>query len=549
MISESHSSPSLARRRIDACAQSPIIRYARISIELTSPMHIGSGSEDSDSDAGIVFDANGLASIPGSSIKGVLRHAYEHYYQQTQDDVPPTSDLFGGPPTDEALSSKNQGGSITVSWARVHDSNNIPIDQPLNQSQIKEDPVLNLASQPELRDHVRLDHRGTAVQRGKFDELIAAPGLRFTFTLEFRGGLDSEGGVRSDEQTAWNNLLMFFSDPLFRFGGKSRRGFGAFTVIAQDHRTFRLDGSSDAVEEGYETYTRSPEVEWELFSHLPTRLHDPLPKINEGPEEEPIDYFWHKETWLDTCGALDLPHRLNQYIEGSLTPDDHTFWMIAGQNQESPSDSAPLISQSIVWTDDTDGSSKALISKSYIIPGSSLKGTLRHRAAFHYRRLTEDWATPENPQPSITQPTAIDSLFGYVKERNSDQSGVIAPEEVAHAGCVYIDDILSIPGVQQAELQNHVAIDRVLGGAMDHFLYDDHPLEGGRITFGIHIKDAEDQEPQAIQALHLAIDDLCHCRLSLGAHAGRGYGFFKGEYTITQSESALTLSTPDPQDS
>ena len=49
------------------------LTVVRFTLELISPLHIGSGSNSADTDAAVVRDAFGDYRIPGSSLAGALR--------------------------------------------------------------------------------------------------------------------------------------------------------------------------------------------------------------------------------------------------------------------------------------------------------------------------------------------------------------------------------------------------------------------------------------------------------------------------------------------
>ncbi|CAK0739199.1 conserved hypothetical protein [Gammaproteobacteria bacterium] len=187
-----------------------------IVLELTSPLHIGSGEPDGQSDAGVVRDYNGLPGLPGSSVKGMLRAACEEKFGQET-----TRNIFGYP--GEGNSDTGRGGRLWVSWGVIHNTKNEPVKKHLSSKERDQDLVLRDATRPMLRDHVRLTDRGVAEDRGKFDELSVNAGHRFTVELRL--------ATLDGSQEEWKKLHSILCDPLLRMGGKTRRSFGGYEII------------------------------------------------------------------------------------------------------------------------------------------------------------------------------------------------------------------------------------------------------------------------------------------------------------------------------
>jgi CRISPR/Cas system CSM-associated protein Csm3 (group 7 of RAMP superfamily) len=409
-----------------------------VTLELETPMHIGSGNREGGSDAGVVRDHNGLPAIPGTSLQGMLRSAFSE-----------PEKLFGRSGTNKERDN-GRGGRVWLSWATAHNANGQPARGWLTPNQRDQDPVLRDAAAPFLRDHVKLNERGVADDRGKFDELVVSKGHRFTFTLRLATYSTKAEPQHTGEM---KELLTELSSGELRLGGKTRRGLGAFKVV-------------------------TPE-----------------------PIESTSKQF--------TTYKLEL------------TPED--LWMFGG-GLSADSDSAPVIAPFIEWSEGGQGS-QGSVQSTWLIPGSAVKGALRHRTIFHANRLHGHFADlPDSPAKTEAKKKTTDlitKLFGDVTE------------ETAIAGRVYIDDVLLKPGQsQKAPIQNHVSINPFLGGAKDTALFDDQPLFRSNdepIEIEIHLRG---DMPKAFEA---AIEDLCNGYLPLGAHAGRGYGIFTGTKTITKA--------------
>lgn len=212
-----------------------IRRVARLTWQLESPMIVSSGFGGLATDAVCVTDANGLPTIPGSSIAGVLRSLWP---ESTRDAV------FG--------SLEAGGSTVRVSWACLHDAENRPVEGRLAADRITSDEVLMACRLGVRRDHVRLTHRGVAADRGKFDETLVPRGARFTFELGMDGGSDDD----------WNRLLALAAS-VTHVGGRTRMGLGALRLVANRHKSFDL---------------RNP-VDRTAFRRHPVSLAEPAPAL------------------------------------------------------------------------------------------------------------------------------------------------------------------------------------------------------------------------------------------------------------------------------
>ena len=117
---------------------------AHITITFTSPMIVASGSSTDVTDAVCMRDPNGVPTIPGTSIAGVLRHAFE---AAKGTDIANT--VFG--------STEGEGGRslLTVSWGHAHDSTNMPVSHAV--AKVQTDSVVEALRSGVFRDHVQID--------------------------------------------------------------------------------------------------------------------------------------------------------------------------------------------------------------------------------------------------------------------------------------------------------------------------------------------------------------------------------------------------------
>ncbi|MBN1297676.1 hypothetical protein JXA80_12925 [bacterium] len=465
------------------------VYIARVVIQFRTPFHIGSGAEGTVTDAEVITDVNGLPSIPGTSLAGALRSAFGQRFGRDRE-----NDLFGcahlpGKTADRSTDSQDEevdrgrGSRLTVSWGCIHDSRGVPVEGIVDVDRLN-DPVLANACSPTLRDHVKIDHRGASAgdDRAKFDELVVCAGHRFTFECMMQG-------ADRDTTGTWTSLLDVLQDASLRLGGKTRRGLGAFSVVAIDTAEFNL-GTKEGLAK---------------FSALPVRLDTPA-------ELAPLDRNEAKR-------GLGRLRRL------LLQPQE--YWMFGGGSDEiadgGDPDMAPVRDRMIVW-DDGSGSVRE---NALYVPGSSVKGALAHRTAYHYNRLTGFFADEVDDDAfdaRVKDNPAVRELFGFAL----DDTGPDAKR--GSRGRVLIDDIFvdSHEKITQ-HLVHHVAIDRFTGGARSGALFSERPIwRGPGLPITIHlVSPGAISDPDILPAFDAALADLGAARLPLGGGAGRGLGFFR----------------------
>lgn len=455
-------------------ATHPLRFVARATIEFETPFIIGTGGDDLFFDDVFVADANGLPALPGSSLAGILRHAWAESGRGEGDE------LFGWQDGD-----KGHGSPLSVSWGCIHDSLNRPVEGIVYDRHRLDDTVLAEARTLAWRDHVRINHKGTAAATGKFDERSVSAGHRFTFELLLEG--------TKDDRESWDKLLALLLSKSIRIGGKTRRGYGQFKVIKLLSRDFDL-----ATAEGFADFCAHP-VALALPCDLPERLAEIMP---QGGEEA---------------------------VSASLQLKPESFWMIGG-GVDSEVDMASLKANRIVWNENKGQVERNRV----IVPGSAVKGAISHRVAYHYNRLAGifagDGVNPEDH--SGEKNTAVRALFGFCKDsKNGKDEG--------QRGRVIISDLfVENPGAPK--ILNHVSIDRFTGGArvLEGALFAEKPFYGGP-GFALDVvvtqpdKIEDDKIPQALAA---ALDDLAQGRLAIGAGAGRGNGYFRAEDGVKWDE-------------
>jgi CRISPR/Cas system CSM-associated protein Csm3 (group 7 of RAMP superfamily) len=456
----------------------PLRYVARFVVEFRTPFLIGSGEGDPESDAAFVADANGLPSIPGSSLAGALRHAAGRH-GMAPDRV---KRLFGYQQGNEG-----RGSRLSFTWGHIHDCRDIPVEGRLAEKALLDDAILAHARHANIRDHVCIGHRGAVADRQKFDERCVPPGHRFTFEVMLEGGeVDRED---------WTMLLGLLYSSELRLGGKSRRGYGAYRVVSLKKGEFNLAGG-----------------DLQALRDHPVRLDQPAPHLHE----EDVD----KLRAATAAGTVTA--------EMKLEPEN--FWLIGGRD-DAAVDLVPLAESRVVWTD----AGGAIGSDEILVPGTALKGPLAHRTAYHYNALNgiyaDDLPPEELKEHTGGENRAVREMFGWSKGEGEKAEG--------RRGRVLIDDLyLGAPGV--TKVLNHVSIDRFTGGALPGALFTEKALfQSGGFDFAVHIMDAQGVAAASRKAFLCALEDLAEGRLSVGAGGARGNGTFRRCGDIRWSDNGV----------
>jgi len=432
-------------------------QLAYVTIELETAFLIGAGESDHLFDSVFVTDANGYPSIPGESLAGVLRHALGNRAEA----------LFGFQKNDEGEASR-----IRISFAHCHGQDDRPVAFRTNST---EDPVLSALAAGVGRDHVRIGKHGAVDQRGKFDELVVPAGARFTFEICLSG----------ESQLTLEELTGLLAGPDLHIGGKTRRGLGRFKVVRVRSASFDLTRKEDL----------------QRLARLPVALEKAA--LSSELKSQP----------------LPKPLRLTDTFHAILKLRPIGTWMVGGgiptgrepqREKEGPWDRVPLSERKVVWSRQGErerGDVVADKDSPYLLPGSSVKGALRHRTSFHLRRLQQIWSDQELPQEA--------ELFGDIRGKQEGRPG-----------CVFIGDLYVAANTPLEGLQ-HVSLDRFTQAPMDHLLYDELALGDCELELPITIQlQPTDANRITRQALQAALNDLIQGRLALGA--GRGHGRFLG---------------------
>lgn len=458
---------------------------ARIVFEAETPLHVGSGSSDLTLDAPINCDANGLPQINGSSLAGILRSSFS-------DDEKIREKIFGF-----QNNSKGEGSRLVVSNAHLIYEGGKVVEGLMTDDEMTKSKYLKAmqAYALPLRDHCRIDDKGTAADKGKFDNCVLPKGVRFMCELELT---ENDEDLSAD----WEKLLQVVSSDTFRVGGKVRSGLGRLSVVKLTKQVFDFNNGKDA--ESYLDRSSSFNAaagEWE-----------------NGRSSGNSDNY--------LCYTLDIKPE-NFFTFGSGYGDEEV-------------DMTPKKEKVVDWNGDNPKISEAKI----LVPASSIKGALSHRTAFYYNRLVGNFAGKvKSEDVTGTNNEAVKALFGYDKQGKAESG----KPEVA-AGKVFFNDML-IPCKDEEKIFNHVSIDRFTGGAINGALFDEKvcgnsvevepdkfkPLEIEPLKIYVK-KSAFEGNVNVREAFENALDDICTGMLPLGGSTMRGHGCFTGTWEPKKEE-------------
>lgn len=501
---------------------------ARVTLEFTTPFAVRSGSGDDLVDSVFVVDANGLPTIPGSSLAGILRHALATGDPERD---PRCRAVFGFVRRRSGGSADAAASRVHVSWGQVHGTDDRPVS--FLAPNLERDELLGFLAAGIRRNHVRLNARGVHHEdRALFDELLVPAGARFTFEIR----LDLPDPEAPPEL---RELLQLLARRTTTIGGRTRAGLGDFRIVRYGYRLFDLAKAED----------------FRDFRRLPKALEDKTPPgvLPEGaaidgaaPAEDVVtatlrlqaeDFFLVGDGEMDLQAPDDLNARKRKLTAPRGEQAEEVF--------ELP-DMVPYRERHVVWSNGRGSVSQIDRSRGAhaVIPASGIKGALRHRTAFHARRLRgpkawidaddaesiaraaeSDWCEPDSE-------SAICELFGEIKQRADPNDGGGSPQR---AGRIYVDEV-RIDRARTVRLQ-HVSIDRFSGGPMDGALFDEMVLQfEDPITLRVHVEAPREVDALSRAAFSAALSDLCEGRLALGAASARGHGYFRG--TIIWSDES-----------
>ncbi len=376
-------------------------------------------------------------------------------------------EVFGYQSGDSGLGSK-----ILFSDAKIMNASGEVID---TYSDAESDSFLKQYLHLPIRQHVRIGTKGAAVDGAKFDEEIVYKGSRFCFEVEYLADSIDDGTLEE--------VLSVLNMDSFRIGSGSRNGFGAFKLVQAKIR------------------------------HLDLSLPEHLLSYSGKSSSLCYSSFW------DDCEVITLDSRHDgdwTRYKLSLSPIDFILFGAGHGDLEGDADITPVREKIVTWEN-----SQGIFKEVFIIPGTSIKGALAHRAAYHCNRSNSesvvDLYALQSFDHSVGKNVLVD-LFGSEGEEKS-------------RGNVMIPDVV-IDGRLSETIMNHVVIDNYSGGAIDGLLFAEKAVYAAGTDIDLEILVKTDSVSQrSIDAFEKALDDLCEGLLPLGGGVNRGHGRFSGSYT------------------
>ncbi len=511
---------------------SNIIYIAQIVLEATSPLVIGAGTSDLDNDAVVAKDFNSLPYIPGEGMTGIISELFEKKW-----DKEITIDIFGG--EDEVFKMKEKetmlGSSFEISDAYLVDSDGKVKQQAIQKSELSDfhKIFLNLPK----REHVCIEHTGTAKKGGKFDNEFVYKGSRFKFEIELN--------KRDYEKTEdyWESILEIINSTGFALGSGTTNGYGQVKIVSLKSRTYDLSNIKD----------------FEAYLNHTVDLNASLKDAED----------WSKS-------KKEAVNQISWQLHKSLSVTTNCIHIGAGYG-DMDVDDTNYKEQVLTWNEKNEPAWKTY----FVIPGTSIKGTVAHRVAYRSNKnnncfieniiagivskkievekinINEDFIKYRNEVENIAggieeleakkikllelgktilayehkiEDFAEKMLVDYVGENNQSVKQLFGnaskSEELAGSiGNVIVDDVYIEHDKDTETIFEHNAIDRYTGGTIDTALYAEKVFTPGE-PFELNFKIAQDTEFET-KVLDLALEDLMNGNLPLGGKTNKGYGFLK----------------------
>lgn len=433
---------------------------ARFIIEATTPIAVGTGEKDIFTDAVVAKDVNGLPYIPGTTIAGVVRSML---------DPDKNSELFGF-----QENKQGRGSEICFTEAKLLDSHGIPVDGIKAKSFIEGDSLLSKYASLPIRQHVRINDKGTATDMGKYDEQVVFAGSRFCFEIEI-----VSDKTHTDQL---NTVIDSVKHESFRLGGGTRKGFGEISIVDLKCVTLDLTDTEQLAKYISKSSNLEESGKWQGWESA-----DCGQKLYSG--------------W--------------KVYELEISPIDFMMFGSGYGDDEGNADMTTVKASKVRWTDDGKG---GLEQQLVLIPATSLKGALRHRTAYHYNIKkgirAEELSEEQMHDVLLNNETEI-ALFGCNKDNEFTRGNVI------------LNDIIEQKATPK--ILQHIAVDRYTGGTIDGALFAEQVDYSAGKTYSTKILVNSNVKEEYLEAFEKSLKDLTEGKLPLGGGVNRGHGFFYGQ--------------------
>ena len=328
-----------------------------------------------------------------------------------------------------------------------------------------------------IRDGVSIDEiTGTAIEHHKFDYEAVGRGAKGDFRAEITLRGIHETGERAERTKDAIESLALRLATGFSLGAHTAKGFGA--VHVKDLATYRYDFKN---KDHVRAWLGSEEKREALVK----------PETCERQEKP----YAKDDCVLEAKFALKSSLLVRDYERaGSVKAE--------GRAEQETSVQALMLRENDHW----------------LIPGASIKGALRHRAAEILRKLDID-------------STLLDRMMGpslaRIKTKPAEKwkSHLLVSEARLENGVV-------------TGLQTRVRIDRFTGGKIDTGLFTTAPIwqredEGAALSLRLVLHEPKEEERAwQIGLLLLLLKELSLGRLALGGEKGIGRGVLEGRGAV-----------------
>lgn len=334
-------------------------RYiARITVEALTPLIIGGDDLLYDQDNPIDKDFNNLPYIPGTAIAGFLRSKFHK------------DDFFGD--DKHKNSDKPKGSNIIVSDAYLLNYQQKVYQTPVPISVIKKDELLKHYIHLPLRQHTKINHLGaTDTDKGsKFDQEFVYKGSRFKFEINLE--------TKDDANTFWEQLLKKLLENSMYLGSGKYNNFGELKVVEINAKSF--------------DFIKLKELDDYLNISTNLNYDKGLIKLElQEPDKQ-------EQIKIKLDGSNSFFHFGSGLADDEVDDTNYKEKVIEGWKNNKP---APV--------------------DNFVIPGTSIKGALAHRTAFHYNSLNQNTIESLSKKTLVSENTKQELSTIIQKELPNDK--------------------------------------------------------------------------------------------------------------------------------
>jgi hypothetical protein len=285
--------------------------------------------------------------------------------------------------------------------------------------------------------------------------------------------------ISADMATQWQSILSLWVNEGFLLGASTRNGLGQFNLVGCQQQTINLAQGVLVAEQIRNFYqTRLMPTTCSLSSEHGSNVYAILP-------------LKAMDNWR--CG-------LGTELLGNKKTDNTVALMTYSELKISWDNNKACMSDKPVP----------------VLCGSSIKGILAHRIAFHWRRRNHIWAeTMANNSHDEWQrrPDALQALLGFADEDTPEASS---------AGKLFVADAQVNFDPNKTVIRTHNSIDRFTGGVRKSALFSEELLYQPEFTITLRLAKNIELPLTLKNALNDALADLKIGLLPMGAGSGRG---------------------------